>query len=158
GVNAFGMKNLLGVFAPPFAVLNDSSFLRTLHQRDKIAGIAEAVKVSLIRDGNFFDWLEGNAEALSNVQKHAKADRVSIKLEINLEMLRVTISDNGIGFDMDAVLRDPDKWDHFGIRGIIERAKLVGGEGHIDSKQGRGTTITVEVPLMNKETSEHGQD
>lgn len=97
-------------------------------------------------------------EALSNVQKHAKADRVSIKLEINLEMLRVTISDNGIGFDMDAVLRDPDKWDHFGIRGIIERAKLVGGEGHIDSKQGRGTTITVEVPLMNKETSEHGQD
>ena len=97
-------------------------------------------------------------EALSNVQKHAKADRVSIRLEINLEMLRVTISDNGIGFDMDAVLRDPDKWDHFGIRGIIERAKLVGGEGHIDSKQGRGTTITVEVPLMNKETSEHGQD
>lgn len=97
-------------------------------------------------------------EALSNVQKHAKADRVSIKLEINLEMLRVTISDNGIGFDMDAVLRDPDKWDHFGIRGIIERAKLVGGEGHIDSKQGRGTTITVVVPLMNKETSEHGQD
>ena len=92
-------------------------------------------------------------EALSNVQKHAKADRVSIKLEINLEMLRVTISDNGIGFDMDAVLRDPDKWDHFGIRGIIERAKLVGGEGHIDSKQGRGTTITVEGPLMNKETS-----
>lgn len=97
-------------------------------------------------------------EALSNVQKHAKADRVSIKLEINLEMLRVTISDNGIGFDMDAVLRDPDKWDHFGIRGIIERAKLVGGAGHIDSKQGRGTTITVEVPLMNKETSEDGQD
>jgi two-component system sensor histidine kinase DegS len=97
-------------------------------------------------------------EALSNVQKHAKASRVSIQLEINLEMLRVTISDNGIGFDMDAVLRDPDKWDHFGIRGIIERAKLVGGEGHIDSKQGRGTTITVEVPLTNKETSEHGQD
>jgi len=97
-------------------------------------------------------------EALSNVQKHAQADRVSIQLEIRLEMLRVIISDNGIGFDMDAVLRDPDKWDHFGIRGIIERAKLVGGEGHIDSKQGRGTTITVEVPLMNKETNEHGQD
>src|SRR5579859_2975861 len=64
GINAFGMKNLLGAFAPPFAVLNDADFLRTLHPRDKIAGIAEAVKVSLIRDGLFFDWLEANADAL----------------------------------------------------------------------------------------------
>lgn len=97
-------------------------------------------------------------EALSNVQKHAKADRVSIQLEIDLEMLRVTISDNGVGFDMDAVLRDPDKWDHFGIRGIIERARLVGGEGRIQSKKGRGTTIIVEVPLVNKEAVDHGKD
>ena len=50
GVNAFGVKNLLGTFAPPFAVLNDADFLRTLHPRDRIAGIAEAVKVALIRD------------------------------------------------------------------------------------------------------------
>ena len=64
GVNAFGMKNLLGAFAPPFAVLNDADFLRTLHPRDKIAGIAEAVKVALIRDALFFEWLETNAQAL----------------------------------------------------------------------------------------------
>ncbi|MFO0708147.1 MAG: sensor histidine kinase [Nitrospira sp.] len=97
-------------------------------------------------------------EALSNVQKHAQADRVSIQLHIDLEMLRITISDNGIGFDMEAVLRDPDKWDHFGIRGIIERARLVGGEGHIESQKGQGTTITVEVPLVKKETAEDGED
>jgi len=64
GVNAFGVKNLLGSFAPPFAVLNDFDFLRTLHPRDKIAGIAEAVKVALIRDRLFFDWLEASADAL----------------------------------------------------------------------------------------------
>ena len=64
GVNAFGVKNLLGSFAPPFAVLNDFAFLRTLHPRDKIAGIAEAVKVALIRDRLFFDWLESSADAL----------------------------------------------------------------------------------------------
>lgn len=91
-------------------------------------------------------------EALSNVQKHAKADRVSVDLEIDLERLRVTIKDNGVGFNMDTVLSDPDKWDHFGIRGILERARLVGGEGAIDSKKGRGTTIVVDVPLMKKET------
>jgi two-component system sensor histidine kinase DegS len=97
-------------------------------------------------------------EALSNVQKHAKASRVSIRLEIDLEKLRVAITDNGIGFDMDAVLRDPEKWDHFGIKGILERARLVGGEGHIVSKRGKGTKIIVEVPLVNKEAAGHGEN
>jgi two-component system sensor histidine kinase DegS len=97
-------------------------------------------------------------EALSNVQKHAKADRVSIRLEIDLELLRATITDNGVGFDMEAVLRDPEKWDNFGIKGILERAKLVGGEGRVESKKGHGTKIIVEVPLMKKEGKAHGED
>lgn len=97
-------------------------------------------------------------EALSNVQKHAKADRVSIRLDIELDLLRVTIADNGIGFEMETVLRDPEKWDHFGIRGILERARLVGGEGRIESKKGRGTTIVVEVPLVDKEDAGHGKN
>ena len=49
GINAFGKKNFLGTFAPPFAVLNDRRFLETLSTRDKVAGMAEAVKVALIR-------------------------------------------------------------------------------------------------------------
>ena len=89
-------------------------------------------------------------EALSNVEKHAKADRVAITLEIDLDMLRITINDNGVGFDMDAVLRDPEKWDHFGIKGILERARLVGGEGRVESKKGKGTKIVVEVPLADR--------
>lgn len=64
GVNAFGKKNFLGAFAPPDAVLNDMAFLRTLHPRDRISGIAEAVKVSLIRDAAFFEWLDASAETL----------------------------------------------------------------------------------------------
>jgi 3-dehydroquinate synthase len=71
GVNAFGAKNLLGSFAPPFAVLNDSTFLRTLQRRDKIAGMAEAVKVALIRDRAFFEWLEANARALHDCEPAA---------------------------------------------------------------------------------------
>jgi 3-dehydroquinate synthase len=64
GVNAFGLKNLLGTFVPPFAVLNDSTFLAKLDRRDRIAGMAEAVKVALIRDGTFFAWLEAHADDL----------------------------------------------------------------------------------------------
>lgn len=60
GVNAFGQKNMLGIFAPPFAVLNDSSFLDGLDERDKRAGMAEAIKMALIRDAAFFRWLERN--------------------------------------------------------------------------------------------------
>jgi two-component system sensor histidine kinase DegS len=97
-------------------------------------------------------------EALSNVQKHAKADRVSVRLEIALEMLRVTITDNGVGFDMETVLRDPEKWDHFGIKGILERARLVGGEGRVESKKGQGTKVVVEVPLADKGKREGERD
>ena len=50
GVNAFGKKNYLGTFAPPFAVINDFAFLSTLSDRDWRGGVAEAVKVALIRD------------------------------------------------------------------------------------------------------------
>ncbi|HXF91434.1 MAG TPA: sensor histidine kinase [Nitrospiraceae bacterium] len=97
-------------------------------------------------------------EALSNVQKHAQAGRVQVRLDIGLDLLTVTIVDDGIGFDMDAVAHDPEKWDHFGIRGIVERARLVGGEAQIDSKKGRGTQVMVRVPLVKKEAGRHGKN
>ena len=64
-VNALGLKNLVGTFAPPWAVINDSAFIDILPPREKRAGMAEAVKVALIRDRNFFAWLEENAAALA---------------------------------------------------------------------------------------------
>jgi 3-dehydroquinate synthase len=66
GINAYGQKNYLGTFAPPFAVINDFSFLTTLSDRDWRGGIAEAVKAALIKDAAFFDFIETHAEALSN--------------------------------------------------------------------------------------------
>ena len=58
GINAFGKKNFIGTFAPPYAIINDSDFLKTLEQRDWIAGISEALKVSLIMDADFFHYIE----------------------------------------------------------------------------------------------------
>lgn len=65
GVNYRGKKNFLGTFVPPVAVFNDFTFLTSLDDRDWRAGISEAVKVALIKDGAFFDWLEAHAEALA---------------------------------------------------------------------------------------------
>lgn len=87
GVNAFGKKNFLGCFAPPHAVLNDLGFLRTLHPRDRIAGIAEAVKVSLIRDAAFFDWLEGNADALRDCVPAATARMIRRCAELHMRQI-----------------------------------------------------------------------
>ncbi len=64
GINYFGKKNFVGTFAPPYAIINDSNFLKTLEQRDWIAGVAEAVKVALIKNRAFFHYLEEQAPAL----------------------------------------------------------------------------------------------
>ena len=56
-LNFQGRKNFIGTFAPPFAVINDFSFLESLPEREMRAGTAEAVKVALIKDSSFFHFL-----------------------------------------------------------------------------------------------------
>jgi 3-dehydroquinate synthase len=65
GINAFGKKNFIGTFCPPFAVINDFQLLATLSPRDKRAGYVEAVKVACIRDREFFETIERDAAALA---------------------------------------------------------------------------------------------
>lgn len=71
-VNFRGLKNYLGTFAPPWAVLNDLDLLAFLPRRERIAGVAEAVKVALIRDGAFFAWLEEAAGRLAAFEPQAE--------------------------------------------------------------------------------------
>ena len=71
GVNAFGKKNFIGTFAPPFAVINDFRLLVTLPGQEKRAGYSEAVKVACIRDRAFFDALERDAVALRRFEADA---------------------------------------------------------------------------------------
>jgi 3-dehydroquinate synthase len=84
GVNALGSKNLFGTFAPPFAVLNDSRWLETLAPRDRIEGMAEAVKVALIRDRDFFVWLEVNVARLRSFERPAVERMIRRCAELHL--------------------------------------------------------------------------
>ncbi len=70
GINAFGKKNFLGTFAPPFAVLNDFGFLDTLPDREWRGGLSEVVKVALLKDPEFFTYIDEHAERL--VQRDAR--------------------------------------------------------------------------------------
>ncbi len=71
-VNLKGYKNFVGTFAPPWAVLNDFDLLGSLPRRERIAGLAEAVKVALIRDRGFFEWIESNADRLTAFEPAAE--------------------------------------------------------------------------------------
>ena len=96
GVNAFGSKNFLGSFAPPFAVVNDRRLLTTLPPRDMVAGMAEAVKVALVRDAAFFGWLEGNVAALAA----GDLDAVSTLIERSARLHLDHIAGSGDPFEL----------------------------------------------------------
>lgn len=89
GINLFGKKNFVGAFGPPFAVLNDILFIDTLEHRDKIAGIAEAVKVALIRDRNFYEFLEANASRISWSEPEV-THQIRHTAELHLEHIRTS--------------------------------------------------------------------
>src|SRR6266571_5877490 len=85
GINAFGKKNFIGTFAPPFAVINDFQLLATLPDREKRAGYAEAVKVACIRDRSFFETLERDAALLQRFEPEAMRQLVRRCAELHVE-------------------------------------------------------------------------
>ncbi|NEO99674.1 MAG: 3-dehydroquinate synthase [Symploca sp. SIO2E9] len=96
GINAFGKKNFLGTFAPPYAVLNDFDFLTTLEERDWRAGTAEAVKVALIKDPDFFNFIATNAKAIANRSLDAMQQLIYRCAQLHMEH----IAHNGDPFEM----------------------------------------------------------
>jgi 3-dehydroquinate synthase len=84
GINAFENKNFVGTFSPPYAVINDFRFLERLPRRDAVAGMAEAVKVALIRDGGFFTWLEAHAAELAAIERDPQATLIRRCAELHL--------------------------------------------------------------------------
>ena len=85
GVNVLGKKNFIGSFEPPYAVINDSHFLSTLEFRDWIAGIAEAVKVALIKDSEFYGYIKRNAVKLKNRDLNVMQTLIHRCAELHME-------------------------------------------------------------------------
>jgi 3-dehydroquinate synthase len=85
GINYFGKKNFLGTFAPPVAVFNDSAFLQSLSDEEWRSGTSEAVKVSLIKDADFYEWLQRNAESIASRDMPAMKHLIRICAELHLQ-------------------------------------------------------------------------
>jgi signal transduction histidine kinase len=85
------------------------------------------------------------SEALTNVRKHADATMVRIRAEVSEGELVITVTDNGRGFVQEEAI---DRG--MGLRGMLERARLVGGSLHVMSEPSGGTTIEIRAPLVTR--------
>jgi NarL family two-component system sensor histidine kinase YdfH len=93
-------------------------------------------------------------EALTNVANHAKAQNVEVNARMKDKSLLVTIQDDGQGFDASAIPSG-----HYGILGIKERVRLVNGSFEIQSENGKGTQMKIEIPIRAERTlSERQRD
>ncbi|GEP45045.1 hypothetical protein BGE01nite_43360 [Brevifollis gellanilyticus] len=84
-------------------------------------------------------------EATTNAIKHAKASRITVHLAESSGQLILSIADNGGGFDTST--QTHGKPGHFGCIGIRERCRKIGAEAHWQSEHGKGTTVTIALPL-----------
>lgn len=83
-------------------------------------------------------------ECLNNVEKHAKANTVQVKLEFLHESLRLVVKDDGVGFDMD---EQKSTGSSFGLLGMNERTQLLEGEIEVQSAPGEGTKVLFQIPI-----------
>ncbi len=102
-------------------------------QADQTRPLPDAVKETVLR---------AVAEALTNIARHARAANVAVEVRVKDKNLLVTIQDDGQGFDASAIPAG-----HFGLLGIRERVRLVNGSFEIQSVQGKGATLKIQIPL-----------
>lgn len=107
GINHFGKKNFVGVFDPPYAVVNDLSLLSTLDDRHWRSGLSEAIKVGLVKDEQFFDEIESYAEKLVARDAGAMASVITRSAELHFHH----ITEGGDPFErLDARPLDFGHW------------------------------------------------
>jgi len=85
-------------------------------------------------------------EALRNVWRHSQATRAEITVDFDKRKTRITVSDNGKGFNLPKTVADLAREGKLGLAGMQERTRLLGGTLTVQSEPGRGSTITVEIP------------
>ena len=110
----------------------------TLHCDPPPQGLAPAAETACFRIVQ---------EALTNIARHAQARRVSITLAQVDATLHLTVQDDGVGFNLEAVGRARTEGTSLGLLGMEERAMLIGGQLTLDSTLGQGTRIDLRVPL-----------
>jgi signal transduction histidine kinase len=121
-----------------------------MHQQAVAARVERSVedRLDFQQQGVIFDIVE---EAVNNARKHAKAKLISVSVMRQGEMAIVQIADNGVGFDVDKMKEGYESRDSLGMVNMRERAELLDGSLGLESTRGRGTVVTILIPLKSKE-------
>jgi signal transduction histidine kinase len=86
-------------------------------------------------------------EALNNIRRHTDASMALVTVEFGTNETLLSISDNGKGFELPERMSDMAGSGKLGLAGMQERAQLLGGRLNISSQPGKGTTVTVRLPI-----------
>ncbi len=135
---ALDVTGLNGALEDHCAEFADRLGIEIVYKGQELAKAPEQAKIFLYRCVQ---------EALNNVAKHAKASRVVVTLKTLGELVQLSVEDNGIGFDVEAVAALPPRVHGIGLLGLQERLEMLGGHYEIASQPGQGTTLTVRLPL-----------
>jgi signal transduction histidine kinase len=90
--------------------------------------------------------LRGVQEALRNVREHSEARRVTLRVEAGEDGIEAEVEDDGRGFDVDAVREEARTAGRMGLAGVVERARLIGGECEVRSAPGGPTSVRISLP------------
>jgi PAS domain S-box-containing protein len=91
-------------------------------------------------------------EGLTNIRKHAAADRVKVKLAAAFPNIILRVEDNGRGFDVQKRAASAGQEKRMGLRSMQERVTLLNGEMKLQSKLGQGTKVTIKLPFVEKKS------
>lgn len=138
-------------------ISESSSLVDALHKYVKMVSEQEKVRIRLeLPDNVKIDRLEPAVEvqairiiqeALSNALKHARPKHITVKFHVESDGLAVTVQDDGRGFEISKVSA---RRGHFGLQTMRERAESVGGKLTIDTSIGKGTSVTVCLPIIKE--------
>ncbi len=151
------------------AIIDLSNLTKGLHT-DRIAqvGLAESIRYELValknagilqaqfrKEGEEVAFNEQVSvflfrifqEALNNILKHAKATRISVRLEYLDNLFTMEMKDDGVGFNVAEKKQSTTSYSGVGLKSMYNRAKLIGADLTMTSEPGSGTTIMIELPL-----------
>jgi len=117
--------------------MNNAGLTVDLTMTGSEAGYSRPVLLTLYRAAQ---------EGLTNIQKHAKANRVTLEMHFEETLATLCLKDNGQGFDTSLLEQPPAELGKFGLQGIRERVELVSGRMSLQSQQAQGTEIVITVP------------
>lgn len=149
GVNYFGKKNWVGTFSVPFAIVNDLDFLASLPERACRDGIIEAIKVSLIRDRNFYQFLLEHATELGRLEKHPLETTIRRSAENHVDH----IASSGDPFEYGSAR--PLDFGHWAAHKLEQISNFAVSHGEaVAIGMALDLLYSVEIGLLNKEVAE----